>query len=181
MKGITKMWRKLNLVKLISISFIVLVLLFVGWLTLPLQMQTKTKVTMTSATLTEADQANQALASDAYGKLPMSFELNQGQTDEQVKFMCRGSGYSVFLNSGEVVTALRKPLVDEKSAKSQPAESRKQEMTTDTVLGMKFVGGNPQPLVAGVDELPGKVNYLIGNDPTKWNTDIPTYANLSPD
>jgi len=178
MKGITKMWRKLNLVKLVSISFIVLVLLFVGWLTLPLQMQTKTKVTMTSATLTEADQANQALASDAYGKLPMSFELNQGQTDEQVKFMCRGSGYSVFLNSGEVVTALRKSLVDEKSAKSKPAESHKQETDADAVLGMKFVGGNPQPLVAGVDELLGKVNYLIGNDPTKWNTDIPTYAKV---
>jgi len=121
---------------------------------------------------------SQARAKEEYGKLPLSFEINQGQTDEQVKFMSRGSGYSTFLNSNEVVTVLRKPLVDEKSAKSKPAKPRKQKMTTDAVLGMKFVGGKPQPLVAGADELPGKVNYLIGNDPTKWNTDIPTYAKV---
>jgi len=178
MKGTTNMWRKLNFVKLVSISFIVLVLLFVGWLTLPLQMQTKTTAKMPHATLTEADETSQARAKEEYGKLPLSFEINQGQTDEQVKFMSRGSGYSVFLNSNEVVTVLRKPVVDEKSAKSKPAKPRKQKMTTDAVLGMKFVGGKPQPLVAGADELPGKVNYLIGNDPTKWQTEIPTYAKV---
>ena len=171
MKGITQIWQKLNLVKLISISFIVLVLGGVVWLTL--QMQANSRAEMTRATQTEADQASQAQVSDAYGKLPLSFELNQGQTDEQVKFLSRGSGYSVFLNSGEVVTTLRKPVVDEKSAKSQ-----KPETTTDAVLRMKFVGGNSQPVVTGLDELPGKVNYLIGNDPTKWNTEIPTYSKV---
>ena len=104
----------------------------------------------------------------------MSFELNQGQTDEQVKFISRGSGYSVFLNSDEVVTTLRKPVVDEKSAKSQ-----KSETAADAVLRMKFVGGNSQPVVEGTDELPGKVNYLVGNDPKKWRTEIPTYKHLS--
>lgn len=171
MKGITQIWQKLNLVKLISISFIVLVLGGIVWLTL--QMQANSRAEMTRATKTEADQASQAQISDAYGKLPLSFELNQGQTDEQVKFLSRGSGYSVFLNSGEVVTTLRKPVVDEKSAKSQ-----KPETTTDAVLRMKFVGGNSQPVVTGLDELPGKVNYLIGNDPTKWNTEIPTYSKV---
>jgi len=31
------------------------------------------------------------------GELPLSFEVNQGQTDSQVKFMCRGPGYTLFL------------------------------------------------------------------------------------
>jgi hypothetical protein len=28
-----------------------------------------------------------------YGKLPLSFEANQGQTDPQVRFTSRGNGY----------------------------------------------------------------------------------------
>src|SRR5258708_7666719 len=35
----------------------------------------------------------------SYGKLPLHFEANQGQTDDQVKFLARGSGYGLFLSS----------------------------------------------------------------------------------
>ena len=38
-----------------------------------------------------------------YGKLPLSFEPNQGQTDSQVKFLARGSGYALFLTANEAV------------------------------------------------------------------------------
>jgi hypothetical protein len=43
---------------------------------------------------------------------------------------------------------------------------------------MKLVAANPNPRVAGQAELPGKVNYFIGNDPDKWRTNIPTYAKV---
>src|SRR5688572_24107820 len=39
----------------------------------------------------------------AYGKLPLSFEENQGQTDSRVKFIARGSGYTLFLTATEAV------------------------------------------------------------------------------
>jgi hypothetical protein len=45
---------------------------------------------------------------ESYGKLPLSFEINQGQTDSQVKFLSRGSGHSLFLTGNEAVLALRK-------------------------------------------------------------------------
>jgi hypothetical protein len=44
-----------------------------------------------------------------YGKLPLSFEANQGQTDPQVKFLSRGRGYALFLTGDEAVLSLRKP------------------------------------------------------------------------
>jgi len=43
---------------------------------------------------------------EAYGKLPLSFELNQGQTDKRVKFISRGQGYILFLTGAEAVMAL---------------------------------------------------------------------------
>src|ERR1700689_4039851 len=42
-----------------------------------------------------------------YGRTPLMFEANQGQTDSRVKFLSHGSGYSVFLTSGGMVLALR--------------------------------------------------------------------------
>ena len=50
--------------------------------------------------------------------------------------------------------------------------------TTDAVLRMKLVGANPQAKVAGTEELPGKSNYFIGNDPKKWRTNVPNYAKV---
>ena len=35
----------------------------------------------------------------AYGKLPLHFEPNQGQIAEEAKFMARGNGYTLFLTS----------------------------------------------------------------------------------
>jgi probable HAF family extracellular repeat protein len=46
--------------------------------------------------------------SKAYGKLPMSFEVNEGQVDKQVNFLSRGSGYSLLLATTEAVLALQK-------------------------------------------------------------------------
>ena len=56
-----------------------------------------------------APQAAQPRLVTAHGKLPLSFEINRGQTDPQVKFLSRGSGYSLFLTGNEAVLALKKP------------------------------------------------------------------------
>ena len=50
--------------------------------------------------------------SAAYGKLPLSFEENQGQTAREVRFVSHGSGYELFLTPQEAVLTLRsnKPL-----------------------------------------------------------------------
>jgi hypothetical protein len=53
--------------------------------------------------------ATKAKVQAAYGKLPLHFEANQGQSDEQVKFLSRGSGYTLFLTPTEAVLALHKP------------------------------------------------------------------------
>jgi hypothetical protein len=43
---------------------------------------------------------------------------------------------------------------------------------------MKLRDANPAAKVTGEDELAGTTNYLIGNDPTKWRTNVPTYAKV---
>jgi hypothetical protein len=110
--------------------------------------------------------AERALVSEAYGKLPLSFVANTGQTDASVKFISRGPGYSLFLKAQEAM------IVVSKSA------APNQDTRESSVIRMRLQGANPEPEVAGVDELPGKVNYFLGNDPEKWRTDVPTYAKV---
>jgi hypothetical protein len=43
---------------------------------------------------------------------------------------------------------------------------------------MKLEGANPSSAIDGTEQLPGIVNYFIGNDPDKWRTKIPTYAKV---
>jgi hypothetical protein len=116
------------------------------------------RVTPKSGVVTHAaaDVATKARLKEAYGQLPLSFEANVGQADPQVDFISRGSGYTLFLTPREAVLA-----------------------TAATALRMKFLGSEAKPRAVGQEQLPGKVNYLTGKDPTAWHTGISTYAKVS--
>jgi len=123
--------------------------------------------------------AAEARVSQSYGKLPLHFEANQGQTHQDVRFLARGSGYSLYLTAGEAVLVLTKPNPDAKrDLRSTPERRGTQPRGTPVVVRMSLVGAAPKPLVSGREELPGKANYLIGKDPAKWRTNVPTYAKV---
>src|SRR5881628_425655 len=67
--------------------------------------QTKQTESAHSAALTP--HASRPQLDRSYGQLPLSFEPNVGQTDDQVKFLSRGRGYTLFLTLTEAVLALR--------------------------------------------------------------------------
>jgi hypothetical protein len=96
----------------------------------------------------------------AYGKHPLSFEANQGQTDSRVKFLARGNGYTLYLTSNEAVLQLRN---EDRKSKLEGRESRDTAQSStfnpqSSVLRMKLVDANSSPQAAGLDELPGKSN-----------------------
>jgi hypothetical protein len=93
-----------------------------------------------------------------YGKLPMSFEANQGQSADPVKFLARASGYALFLTDEEAVLSFRD---------GSPRSVR-----------LKFKGGNAHAAIKGRGELDGKTNYIIGNDPKQWRTNIANFAGV---
>jgi Beta-propeller repeat/Secretion system C-terminal sorting domain len=113
---------------------------------------------------------NQSQVVNTFENIPMRFELNQGQTDDQVKFLSRGKGYTLFLTSSDTVLTLEQKPVD-KSLESMKTDS-------ETPLHMQLVGANPKPKVEGLVELITKSNYLIGNDPAKWRKNIPNYEKV---
>ncbi|HYK64540.1 MAG TPA: hypothetical protein VEY94_06330, partial [Patescibacteria group bacterium] len=109
-----------------------------------------------------------------YGKLPLSFERNDGQTDSRVKFLSRGKGYTLFLTPTETVLAFSKSAIAEKAGEGAP---RKQKTVTN-VLRIELAGSNPTPKIEGLEQQAARANYLIGNDPRKWHTKVPVYAGV---
>jgi hypothetical protein len=129
--------------------------------------------------LAKPDAATKARLSKTYGKLPLHFEANHGQTDGQVKFLSRGRGYVLFLTPTEAVLALKNHQSAISSQPSAPNRQRKEPSeAARTVLRMKLLGANSAPNVVGLDELPGKSHYFIGDNSKKWRTNIPHYSKV---
>jgi hypothetical protein len=107
-------------------------------------------------------------ASLAASRVPLYFETNQGQTDGKVRFLARAGGYTAFLTSHETVLLYHNGTPGEKDGR-------------DAVVRMGLSGSLESSVIEGGERLPGIVNYLIGNDPSKWHTRIPTYSEVHSD
>src|SRR5215213_3074602 len=110
---------------------------------------------------------------EAYRRLPLSFEANHGQVGHQVKFLTHGGSANLFLTDNEAVLSLSRGA--EKTRATRRATTRITSKRVQTILRLKLPGSNPTPRITGVDELRGKSNYFIGNDSSKWLTNIPRY------
>lgn len=120
----------------------------------------------------DATATSSTAARAAYGRLPLVFEANQGQTDPQVRFLARGEGYTMFLTPGETVLSLAPP------AAATGGGATPAEPPARSVVRMKFVGADAAPRVSGRSPLPGKANYFVGADPAGWRTGVPTYSKV---
>src|SRR6266404_2069098 len=135
--------------------------------------------------LSQPDPAMQAKVAESYGKLPLSFEANHGQTDGRVKFLSRTGGYTLFLTRDEAVLAFSGKRAKDAAPKAasdfrESARRGKPRLygRTGAVLRMKLRNANPAAKITGTDELAGTSSYFIGNDPAKWRTSVPTYAKV---
>ena len=107
-----------------------------------------------------------------YGSLPIAFEANAGQTDGSVRFVARGQGYGFFLTPSEAVLSLRRGSRADAATDPAPGTS------AGAVIRMRPAGANPDPQVAGLEPLPGRSHYFIGNEPSRWRHDVAQFAKV---
>jgi hypothetical protein len=95
----------------------------------------------------------------AYAKLPLSFVPNAGQLDTRVRYSAQSGGATFYFTTREAVSSFAR------KAKG-------------LVLRLRFLGANPKAAITGQTTESGTVSYIIGNDPARWHTDLPTYREL---
>ena len=91
-----------------------------------------------------------------WGNIPLSFEPNTGQAPAEVRYLARGSTYTLYLGGGETVLAGRR----------------------EPPLRTKFRGANPSARITGEARQESISNYFVGNDPGKWRTAVPNFGRV---
>ncbi len=106
------------------------------------------------------------LAAD-YGRLPLTFEANRGQASDRVRYLSRAAGQLLLLENDGAVLRL-----------AIGSSGSKQTVSAHDDLQIRFDGANPNAEIVPLEEQTGKSNYLIGNDPRKWRTNVENYSRI---
>ena len=108
-------------------------------------------------------------------KLRMPFIANQGQAAKEVSFYAKTFGGTAYVTQkGEMLYSFSK--IDPKDKTSDRASTPKNikgVTLKETLVGASVT--SPK----GEDRSQTKANYFIGNDKSKWKTNIPTYDSVS--
>jgi beta-propeller repeat-containing protein len=94
----------------------------------------------------------------------LSFVPNRGQADARIRYTAHAGGFSSFFAQKQAVVALRT---------NDGGEA------ANVALALRFIGADPDVTLTGSRPTEGKVNYLIGRDPARWRTGLPTYGEIT--
>ena len=99
----------------------------------------------------------------AYGRLPLAFIPNAGQTNEKIRLYAQGPGFNFAFLRGETLFSFTKT---------------EQGKTRGCAVALRFLGARPGVEPQGGRPGTGRINYLLGNDPTQWRSNLPTYEEV---
>ncbi|UCH51919.1 MAG: Ig-like domain repeat protein, partial [Chloroflexota bacterium] len=110
-------------------------------------------------------------------EMPILFIENQGQADSSIAYYAMAGGQTVYLTPQSIgFNFIRYTDAPEQQDASLTETTQRQ--AERLVTSIDFLGANSARAIEGRNKSRGVVNYLIGNDPAKWHTDIPTYAEV---
>jgi hypothetical protein len=131
-------------------------------------------------------------------KMPLAFTQNIGQWDSQVLFRTNSGGATMWFTKEGVIYQFTRRVDTNNGAVSVQGVGqnrfgfdtpgpdprlREHDMEPDSmeqlVLTAKFLGANPNPEAVGESQMEYKCNYFLGNDPSKWHTDVPNYEAIT--
>jgi hypothetical protein len=145
----------LRISKLVHSSAIALVLS----VAIPLLAQELVLKTPSVAPAVSAEQRATVIAN--FGRTPLNFEINQGQAAPSVDAVAHGPGYTLNLSRGDASLRLDAKL---------PVGS--------TELRLQLLGTDHRAQMQKEQKQEAISNYFLGNDPGRWHTDIPNYAQI---
>ncbi len=121
-----------------------------------------------------------ASVGSARAELPFYFERNVGQTDPEVRFVAHSRGSTIFLTDREAVLSLQPsaPRAHFSTGVRRVSQRSSPISRAGSVLRIAPIGADSAATIEGLDPLPGRVNYLIGDDRAGWHTDIQTFARV---
>ena len=110
-----------------------------------------------------------------FQRLPLNFIANVGQFDKNVQFQTSTLGGSIAFTPSEVILAL----MDKKiKLKYQENDSFSSTADNSKVVRIEYKNAENDPLVEGMNLLPGVANFMVGSDKKAWVADAPMYDGI---
>ena len=125
----------------------------------------------TAPSPTEGDGSAQRSGGEAYGRLPVYFERNVGQADDDADFVARTSRYTAFVSSDSALFSLP-------TSTGEGGRGDETSAGPGHFLSMELLGAAADVAPAAERRLPGVANYLVGSDPAAWRTHVPTFGQV---
>ena len=125
--------------------------------------------------LAEADRLD---LSKSFAHVPIHFIKNIGLTEPEIYYFARGLNYALYLTQAEMLLVLRTRAGDSNPAGHKVKDDARTELEKNALLQLRLIGTAGSPLIVPENQLPGKVNYFIGSDSTKWRTNLPAFARV---
>ena len=126
--------------------------------------------------LTNPQARNDALKK--FAAMPLYFERNVGQTDSSVRYLSRTSRYSLFLTDDSTVISMVGGAIHKAPRFVKQTPRPAPDRLVESAVRIRLVGSNPHPEVDGLEQLPGRVNYLIGSDPRRHYHNVPIFSRI---
>ena len=129
-----------------------------------------------------SDVATMQVSGDPVANVPLGFAPNLGQTDPRVQYEALGDGYGIFLTGQGAVLSLASPTPTTTQGPTTPTSpdgtSTGGTLTEALTIGLINANSMAQSQPLAVDRLPGTANFFLGDDPTKWVSNAPTYSEV---
>jgi hypothetical protein len=131
----------------------------------------------------------------AFGSIPLTFAKNEGQADARADYLYQGDGYALFVNSHEMVWNFKGAAATRERrlpGPTMPDSAGRYMFWTDTLvsdiqlepslristLSLSLLGADVTASAKPERLQRGRNNYFVGQDRSKWRTDVPNYARI---
>jgi hypothetical protein len=163
-----------------SLATVAIIALSLGTYGSPIGASTTAAKPANSATVAaENKAAAEQKAKAAFASMPLYFEVNQGQTDPSVRYLSHVGRYSMYLTDDATVLSMIAGPINKRPgfATTNPPAPKDATRLVQAAVRIRMIGANPHPAMTGLEPLPGRVNYLVGNE-ANFHTNVPTYARV---
>jgi hypothetical protein len=138
-----------------------------------------------AAVLSLAASAGNALATPstpalakAQVSIPLFFEQLPSKPGAPAAYIARGQNYSFRVSAVRIDFSLRTSQLSADTSSVHRDEYHLQSGIPSRFVSMNFVGANPQAPLSGIGEMEGKINYLTGNDPAAWRSQVSVFSSV---
>ncbi|MCK5455738.1 MAG: hypothetical protein KAI45_01350, partial [Melioribacteraceae bacterium] len=103
---------------------------------------------------------NSISSQNLMANMPLRFIPNKGQAGNEAEYHVQAAGHTVLFHDEKIVLR-REESIDKKNE-----------------IVLEFKEANKNPIIEGNERLTGVANFFKGSDPTKWQTNLPTYSSI---